>query len=201
MDTIVAPLAAIGVDIGKDVFHLVGFGTDGKIAFRRKINQDRFGLGLQASGIAIEDDVLTQLSDIAAYAVDSRFAVSTIQQRSWWIRLVGGPVQFITLALGVATGTLLMLGLVIPRASFVAPQLAELIPFSGFFGTLLGMSRALDVFGVADISDDTSKALNLGQIGGQLSLAISTTIWAIICFGVVMLLKVAIDFVADRTPA
>jgi hypothetical protein len=27
----------IGVDIGKEVFHLVGFGIDGKIAFRRRI--------------------------------------------------------------------------------------------------------------------------------------------------------------------
>ncbi len=35
MDTTVAPLALIGVDIGKDVFHLIGFGTDGKIAARR----------------------------------------------------------------------------------------------------------------------------------------------------------------------
>lgn len=39
MDTTVASLASIGVDIGKDVFHLVGFGTDGKIAFRRKIKR------------------------------------------------------------------------------------------------------------------------------------------------------------------
>jgi transposase len=37
-----APVAVIGVDIGKDVFHLVGFGTDGKIAFRRRIR--RLGL-------------------------------------------------------------------------------------------------------------------------------------------------------------
>ena len=29
----------IGVDIGKEVFHLVGFGTDGKIAFRRRIRR------------------------------------------------------------------------------------------------------------------------------------------------------------------
>ena len=33
------PLASIGIDIGKEVFHLVGFGTDGKIAFRRKIKR------------------------------------------------------------------------------------------------------------------------------------------------------------------
>ena len=38
-ETTAAPLAVIGIDIGKDVFHLVGFGTDGKIAFRRKIRR------------------------------------------------------------------------------------------------------------------------------------------------------------------
>ncbi len=32
----------VGIDIGKEVFHLVGLGTDGKIAFRRKIR--RLGL-------------------------------------------------------------------------------------------------------------------------------------------------------------
>lgn len=34
--------AVVGVDIGKEVFHLVGLGTDGKITFRRKIR--RLGL-------------------------------------------------------------------------------------------------------------------------------------------------------------
>jgi hypothetical protein len=32
-------LASIGVDISKEVFHVVGFGTDGKISFRRKIKR------------------------------------------------------------------------------------------------------------------------------------------------------------------
>jgi len=32
-----ASLAVVGVDIGKEVFHLVILGTDGTIAFRRKI--------------------------------------------------------------------------------------------------------------------------------------------------------------------
>ena len=32
----------IGIDIGKEVLHLVGFGIDGKIAFRRRIR--RLGL-------------------------------------------------------------------------------------------------------------------------------------------------------------
>jgi transposase len=34
-----ASLAVVGVDIGKEVFHLVGLGTDGTIAFRRKIRR------------------------------------------------------------------------------------------------------------------------------------------------------------------
>ena len=29
----------VGVDIGKEVFHLVGFAADGKIAFRRRIRR------------------------------------------------------------------------------------------------------------------------------------------------------------------
>ncbi len=32
-------LATIGVDIGKDVFHIVGFDGDGKIVLRRKIRR------------------------------------------------------------------------------------------------------------------------------------------------------------------
>ena len=39
MDTTTRPLASIGIDIGKEVFHIVGFGADGKIAFRRKIRR------------------------------------------------------------------------------------------------------------------------------------------------------------------
>lgn len=38
-ETTVAAPTVIGVDIGRDVFHLVGFGTDGKIAFRKKIRR------------------------------------------------------------------------------------------------------------------------------------------------------------------
>jgi len=39
MDTKTLPLSSMGVDIGKEVFHLVGFSTDGKIAFHRKIER------------------------------------------------------------------------------------------------------------------------------------------------------------------
>ncbi len=39
MNTAPHPLASIGIDIGKEVFHVVGFGTVGKIAFRRKVKR------------------------------------------------------------------------------------------------------------------------------------------------------------------
>jgi transposase len=42
MDSDTASLAVIGVDIGKEVFHIVGLGVDGKFALRRKIR--RLGL-------------------------------------------------------------------------------------------------------------------------------------------------------------
>src|SRR5215470_3734536 len=42
VETNQASLAVIGIDIGKEVFHIVGLGVDGKIAFRRKIR--RLGL-------------------------------------------------------------------------------------------------------------------------------------------------------------
>jgi transposase len=39
MDTTIPPLVSIGIDIGKEVSHIVGFSTDGRIAFRRKIKR------------------------------------------------------------------------------------------------------------------------------------------------------------------
>ena len=42
MESSQASLVVIGIDIGKEVFHIVGLGVDGKIAFRRKIR--RLGL-------------------------------------------------------------------------------------------------------------------------------------------------------------
>jgi hypothetical protein len=32
-------LSSVGIDIGKEVFHLVGFDVDGKIVLRRKIRR------------------------------------------------------------------------------------------------------------------------------------------------------------------
>jgi transposase len=37
--SITTPLASVGIDIGKEIFHIVGLGTDGKTAFRWKIKR------------------------------------------------------------------------------------------------------------------------------------------------------------------
>jgi len=37
IDLKTAQLTSIGIDIGKEVFHVVGLSADGKIAFRAKI--------------------------------------------------------------------------------------------------------------------------------------------------------------------
>ena len=42
MESTTSSPVVIGVDIGKEMFHLVGFAVDGKIAFRRRIR--RLGL-------------------------------------------------------------------------------------------------------------------------------------------------------------
>lgn len=39
IDPSVAPPISIGIDIGKEIFHIVGIGADGKIAFRCKIRR------------------------------------------------------------------------------------------------------------------------------------------------------------------
>src|SRR5579864_7265494 len=42
IDRISTPLTSVGIDIGKEVFHIVGLGTDGKIAFRWKLKRLSF---------------------------------------------------------------------------------------------------------------------------------------------------------------
>ena len=44
-------LMTVGLDIGKDVFHIVGFDADGKIALRRKIK--RLALAVACHGSLI----------------------------------------------------------------------------------------------------------------------------------------------------
>ena len=57
--------AVIGIDIGKEVFHLVGLGADGKIAFRRKIRR----LGLKDAFERLPPSVLGMEASLSAHFV------------------------------------------------------------------------------------------------------------------------------------
>jgi hypothetical protein len=59
-----ALLAVIGVDIGKGAFHIVGFGVEGKIAFRRGRSADLVDQRLQRRG-------LLRKNDLGAYSLNS----------------------------------------------------------------------------------------------------------------------------------
>jgi len=60
-----ASLMVIGVDIGKDVFHLVGLGADGKIAFRKKIRR----LGLKGAFEQLPSSIVGMEACLSAHFV------------------------------------------------------------------------------------------------------------------------------------
>ena len=70
MDTTARPLSSIGIDIGKEVFHVVGFSTDGKIAFRRKIKR----LALVETFRRLPPSVVGMEACLSAHFVSRAFA-------------------------------------------------------------------------------------------------------------------------------
>lgn len=58
-------LISIGIDIGKDVFHVVGFGADAKIAFRRKIKR----LGLSDTFRALPPSIIGMEACLSAHFI------------------------------------------------------------------------------------------------------------------------------------
>ena len=58
-----ASLAVVGVDIGKEVFHPVGLGTDRTIAFRRKIRR------VEPQGRPHVEERLAQIFDLKSHRV------------------------------------------------------------------------------------------------------------------------------------
>ena len=109
-----------------------------------------------------------------------------------------GPVQFLTLSTTYMTVLLLVVSLKTGWARGAAGITMNLIPYIGFFGTLLGMGSALGVLGEANLSDPVSKATNLGPIGSRLALAIETTKYALVCFGVVSVAVLLRDAMVGR---
>lgn len=146
----------------------------------------------RAKGLDPDLDRLLGYADIVTAEVNRRFNISTLSGDARVAMIVAGPTQ--TLTYGVA-----LLAILFVIAECRSPQLrpysdglADLIPFTGFFGTLLGVSAGLEVLGLSNVTDDVSKALSLGKIGSSLGFAINTTILAIVVFGFVLVFQYAV---------
>lgn len=124
------------------------------------------------------------------------FRLNGVEEDLKDIAFLYGPVQFVTLWLFVFTTSLLLLSIWARWAKDSAESTTGLIPYVGFFGTLLGMGGALSVLGKANLSDAASKAVNLGPIGNDLSVAIETTKYALILYGVAVLFLMLRDAVS-----
>lgn len=86
MDTTIPPLAAIGIDIGKEVFHVVGFSTDGRTAFRRKINSTDDSLDAIANEFGIAKETgRNQLRSI--------FEKTGVHRQAEWVALCSASVS------------------------------------------------------------------------------------------------------------
>ena len=70
-----ASLTVIGVDIGKEVFHLVGFGFDTKIAFRKRIKR----LGLKDAFEKLRPCILGMDAYLSAHFVSRTLRALTIR--------------------------------------------------------------------------------------------------------------------------
>ena len=106
-----------------------------------------------------------------------------LEQRLEAIVFAYGPIQFATLQMTLVAVMLVAASFREWWARGASEIAMNLIPYIGFFGTLLGMGEALMVLGQVDLSDPVSKATNLGPIGSKLALAIETTKYALVCYG------------------
>jgi hypothetical protein len=108
-------------------------------------------------------------------------------------QIVFGPIQTATYATALLALCLTILSLSNPKLSRPTDAVTDLVPFTGFFGTLIGVLLALSSLSVDDITNDIRKAMTLGLIGNALSLAINTTICAIAVFGALILTQTGLQ--------
>ncbi|UWS07080.1 hypothetical protein [Phaeobacter inhibens] len=153
---------------------------------------DGFQKIARAKGLDPDIDQLLTNANIVKTEVNDRFDISDLADKAKVAMIVAGPTQ--TLTYGVAILALLFVLVEIrkPVLRSYSDGLADLIPFTGFFGTLLGVAAGLEVLGLSNVTDDVSKALSLGKIGSSLGFAINTTILAIVVFGFVIVFQYAI---------
>ena len=157
--------------------------------------------GARHEGAEVElgDTVADGLTRQIAGDVTQGLNYEGVEQVLGRVALMYGPIQFLSLAMAFVSVILLVASLWFGWARHSVDIAMNLIPYIGFFGTLLGMGGALAVLGEADLSDPVSKATSLGPIGSRLALAIETTKWALICYSAVSVLVLVRDSVFRRS--
>lgn len=127
----------------------------------------------------------------------------------YFLRLISGPIEAAIIVLGVFCFLIflaeLSLALIFNVSTTMyavraSEEILDLIPYVGFFGTILGMSEALWILGKIDISDSLQKATQIGPITGNISLAMETSQLGLIFFIFASLIG-AIIRIAFRHPA
>lgn len=149
--------------------------------------------GMRGLNESTDSKVEQALTDRLAREIAERLRYRELEISMERIAYLYGPVQFATLALFFFSALIALVSFWSTWAREAAEQAMNLIPYVGFFGTLLGMGAALRILGQANLSDPISKAINLGPIGSQLALAIETTKFALVCFGLATLFVLVRD--------
>lgn len=119
-----------------------------------------------------------------SYEIASKLRLEDLNKKIAEISFLYGPIQFSTVFLLFFCLVVLLASIFQPWALKVTEGMLDLVPYVGFFGTLLGMGAALGILGNANLSDPISKAISLGPIGSKLALAIETTKFALVCFAI-----------------
>ena len=153
---------------------------------------DGFSKAVKAWGLEPDDEQLLTYSSIVTNEVEQRFSISNIPSNSRIAMILSGPTQPFTYLVAIVALLMVCFEVFRPGIRPYTDGVADLIPFTGFFGTLVGVSGGLEVLGLSNVTDDVSKAMSLGRIGSSLGFAINTTILAIVVFGMVILLQYAV---------
>lgn len=124
------------------------------------------------------DDLVESVTRYILVEAGYGAAISQVLGTAFW----SGDVQFMTLFVFYSFLLITIVTIFSSRLEEASSFLLEALPYLGFFGTLMGMASALKILGFANLSNDLEKAIGLGPIGSQMSLAIETTKFALVLY-------------------
>jgi hypothetical protein len=160
--------------------------------------QQIISYGTQRAKVEIEPNqivaLVSSLRERVLHEEGFSIAYRRVTDSAFW----AGEIQFLTLVSFVFFILLKLIGLFTYRLVELCAFVLEIMPYLGFYGTLLGMGYALQILGFADISDSVRKAISLGPIGSQMGLAVETTKFALVFYLAGGLVGHLLDIVTEK---